>query len=54
MPIYEYVCNDCGKDFTVIMRITEHGKKEIRCEYCQSKNVWQKITGCFVKTSKKS
>lgn len=54
MPVYDYNCEDCGKDFTVTMRISEHGQKEIRCEYCQSKKVKQKFSPFFVKTSKKS
>ena len=54
MPVYEYVCDDCGKTFTVTMRISEHGEKEIICEACQSKNVRQKFSHFYVKTSKKS
>ena len=54
MPVYEYVCEDCGNIFTVTMRISEHGEKEIICESCQSKNVRQKFSNFYVKTSKKS
>ena len=54
MPIYEYQCEGCGKDFTVIMRISEHDQLEVRCEYCQSTNVRQKFSSFNVKTSKKS
>ncbi|MEX1292902.1 MAG: FmdB family zinc ribbon protein, partial [Desulfuromonadales bacterium] len=39
MPVYECVCDDCGKNFAVTMRISEHGAKEIICESCQGKNV---------------
>ena len=54
MPIYEFKCIDCGRDFTVIMRISEHGQIEVKCEHCKSKNVHQKFTSFYVKTSKKS
>lgn len=54
MPVYDYVCEDCEKVFTVTMRISEHGQKEISCEDCQSKNVRQKFSLFYVKTSKKS
>lgn len=54
MPIYEYVCEDCKRDFTIIMRISEHGQKDIKCEFCQSDNVRQKFTSFYVKTRKKS
>ena len=54
MPVYEYVCKDCGKLFTVTMRISEHGQKEVFCESCQSQNVRQQFSSFYVKTSKKS
>lgn len=54
MPVYEYICEDCGKIFTVTMRISEHGQKEIICESCQGKHVRQKFSNFYVKTSKKS
>ena len=54
MPIYEYGCEECGKDFTVVMRISEHGQTEIKCEHCNSSMVHQKLLGFYAKTSKKS
>ncbi len=35
MPIYEYVCNDCGKKFELIENF--HNDKEKDCEYCSGK-----------------
>jgi len=54
MPIYEYRCEDCGKDFTVSMRISEHGQVEITCEHCRSTNVRQTFSRFYVKPDKKS
>ena len=54
MPVYEYVCEECGKSFSVTMRISEHGQKEVRCAFCQGKDVRQTFSSFYVKTSKKS
>lgn len=55
MPAYEYMCNDCKKDFTVFLSIKEfESKPKIVCSQCQSDNVTKKLTSFFVKTSKKS
>lgn len=35
MPIYEYVCNDCGKKFELIENF--HNDTEKECEYCSGK-----------------
>jgi putative FmdB family regulatory protein len=35
MPIYEYVCPDCGESFEVFVKITENSK-EIECKMCGS------------------
>jgi putative FmdB family regulatory protein len=55
MPAYEYVCNDCKREFTVFLSIKEfEAKPKIICSNCQSDNVVKKLTPFFVKTSKKS
>jgi len=55
MPAYEYACKDCGKKFTVFLSLKEYETHpEIKCPYCESDHVERKITGFFVKTSKKS
>ena len=35
MPIYEYVCNDCGEKFELIEKF--HNDTEKDCEYCSGK-----------------
>jgi putative FmdB family regulatory protein len=55
MPAYEYSCKDCNKDFTVFLSIEEGAAKpKMKCPHCGSDNVQKKITGFFVKTTKKS
>jgi len=54
MPTYEYHCEKCGKEFTVVMRISEYEQGCIKCEYCKSKKVRQKFSSFYVKTAKKS
>ncbi|MHB8280421.1 MAG: FmdB family zinc ribbon protein [Candidatus Humimicrobiaceae bacterium] len=38
MPIYTYVCNDCGEKFDLLTGMTP-GKEEPECEKCNSKNI---------------
>ena len=43
MPIYEYCCTSCGKNFeTLVMRENE----EISCPNCDSKEVKRQLS-CF-------
>jgi putative FmdB family regulatory protein len=54
MPTYEFKCEKCSKKFTLIMPISEYGKKNFRCPKCKSTKVKQQITSFQVTTSKKS
>lgn len=54
MPTYDYKCQECGKSFSVVMMMSEHGTKKVACPKCSSKKVTQKVTGFAVKTGKKS
>lgn len=54
MPTYEYVCEDCSKSFSLIMKIADYEKKKVNCPKCKSKKVKQKISGFQTITSKKS
>lgn len=54
MPTYEYHCEDCRKNFSMIMRIEEHDKKKATCPECKGSSVVQQFTTFFAKTSKKS
>jgi putative FmdB family regulatory protein len=55
MPAYDYYCNSCKKEFTVLLTMTEHEKSPApACVHCGSKNVVAEISAASVITSKKS
>ncbi len=54
MPTYEYRCEDCGHEFTTVLRISEHDKVKTQCPKCKSENVQQTLSTVFIKTSRKS
>jgi putative FmdB family regulatory protein len=58
MPEYDYHCENCQKNFTVELSITEHEQKdrnhEIHCPKCNSTAVKHVIGSVSVVTSKKS
>ena len=54
MPTYDYVCEKCNKDFSLVLSIKEHDKKKPACPRCQSKKVKQTVGGFHAITSKKS
>jgi putative FmdB family regulatory protein len=55
MPSYAYYCNDCKKEFTVFLTMTEHEKgAPPACIFCGSKNVAPELATATVITSKKS
>ncbi len=48
MPVYEFKCENCGKEFEKFV-ISQSKVKEIKCPDCGSKNIKKKITACGVK-----
>ncbi len=54
MPIYEYFCKDCHKDFMLVQTMTEHEHTTPRCPSCEGTNVERKWSEVFAVTSKKS
>lgn len=54
MPIYDYKCNDCKKDFTLIQSLKEHEEAKTECPDCKSTNVKRILGTFFASTSKKS
>ena len=54
MPTYEYRCGECGKQFTRLERISQHGRKRPACPKCKSAKVSQVPSPFFAKTGKKS
>ncbi len=54
MPKYEYLCQNCNKNFEVIMSMKEHENKKVSCPTCKKKKVVQQFSTFYSKTSKKS
>ncbi|HDD43260.1 MAG TPA: zinc ribbon domain-containing protein [Candidatus Desulfofervidus auxilii] len=42
MPIYEYVCEDCGERFECLV----FGNEKISCPKCKGENLKRLISGC--------
>jgi putative FmdB family regulatory protein len=54
MPIYEFDCLKCRREFKLVLSLREYEKKNVSCPRCKSKKVEQILTSCQVVTSKKS
>jgi putative FmdB family regulatory protein len=55
MPEYEYVCQKCGKSFSVQMSVHEHDEHVPRCPNCQDAEQVQRAISYFnVQTSRKA
>ena len=54
MPVYEYTCLSCGKEFSLIQSLREHDRKDVACPRCDSRAIEQRVTACEVVTSHKS
>ena len=53
MPVYEYICKDCKKEFEVLRAIKDPRTK-VACPKCRSLNVDRHFTSVFVETAHKS
>jgi putative FmdB family regulatory protein len=55
MPDYDFVCQNCKKQFTAQMSIKEHDSRVAECPECKSsKDVQRAISHFNLQTSKKS
>ena len=54
MPLYEYVCRKCHKEFAEVLTVKEHDTKKIHCPKCKSADVEKVIEPFVAVTSKKS
>ena len=51
MPLFEYHCNDCQKDFTLLQSASVN-KEETECSECGAKSVDYKFSSFSAKTQK--
>jgi putative FmdB family regulatory protein len=54
MPVYEFLCLNCDKKFTLPMSVSDFEKRKYQCPSCKSKKVEEQFTSVNVVTSKKS
>jgi len=54
MPVYEFTCRDCRKNFEIIESITRFDSKKVVCPHCRSRNVDRHWSGVHLETTKKS
>ena len=54
MPLYEYTCNDCHKNFSTVLTIDKHDHEKVKCPKCGSKKVEQQYSAFYAVTSHKS
>jgi putative FmdB family regulatory protein len=54
MPAYEFVCEECKKQYSLQLSLAEYEKKKYACPKCKSRKVKQQITIFQTKTSRKS
>ena len=38
MPVYTYICKDCGEKFDLLIGVTSE-KTKLKCKKCNSKNI---------------
>lgn len=54
MPVYEYLCEQCGATFSLTEHVKEHETGQAKCPKCGSEKTAHVPTPFYAKTSKKS
>ncbi len=54
MPVYEYRCLECKKEFERIRPLSDRGTEKIKCPECGSSRLERRWSRVFAVTSKKS
>jgi putative FmdB family regulatory protein len=53
MPMYDYLCNACGENFTRLVSIRDNAAGKVNCPKCNSTDVKQQMTSFVSKTTRK-
>jgi len=51
MPLYTYICKDCGEKFDLLVGVTLE-KPEFKCKKCNGKNIERLFSGFSIGGSK--
>ena len=54
MPLYEYFCEQCQREITVTMSISERDKGSAKCPQCGGGQLRPLLSTVFAQTSRKS
>ena len=54
MSQYVFLCEDCNKEFTQTLHMSEREKESVTCPLCGGKRVNQVVTAFSAVTSRKS
>ena len=54
MPLYEYICLDCRKEFSETKTVSDYDPKAVKCPKCNSRKVERRWSTVNVETSRKS
>ncbi|HJS57099.1 MAG TPA: FmdB family zinc ribbon protein [Vicinamibacteria bacterium] len=54
MPVYEFTCLSCGKEFYLVLSLRSYERKEYACPDCGSRQLERNTSSCEVVTSRKS
>ncbi len=54
MPLYEYYCEQCQREVTVPMSISEHDKGTAACPQCGGRQMRLLVSTVFAQTARKS
>ena len=47
MPMYEYRCASCGRDYEQLRRMSE-ADKDMKCPFCESEDVELQVSACSI------
>jgi putative FmdB family regulatory protein len=54
MPLYQYYCDQCKREVSLTMTMSEHGKGGAACPECGSRGLRPLLGTVFTQTSRKS